>query len=630
MTNLQTLFDTFNAKHKSEWEVAATFVRPPGVIDQLISKNNVVLTGPRGSGKTTLLKMLTAPALASWIGEDADYVKARADFVSIFIPADRSWHGQLKELTSNVSDPDGVSTAGLLGIATFTTHIFKAIVGSFLDWQGELVQHDAAISKILPQISYAQEQAIVENLASAWRLEPKAKTFFELRASLSSRLAEIGLLKNKLKYSLPGQATSHPDFLFIDYREGIKLAHSLHNAASGLPSRRWLMMFDELEVAPSEIQDALIRDLRGTFEQSFICYRLALAPYNRNFVGPSDEMGVSVQNDFLHINLSFPRKERGLLFSRQICASILRQSGIEHDEEFVLGRSILAFDDPETEIDDDGKSSSKYGLSSSLGKVFSSLAERDSSFAQYLLNRGVHLGDVENLSELKMAATLRKVRNIVIIRNYFSKPSKSGLAAEGLATRSRKTYRLYSGVPSLLALADGNPRSLINLLTPLIRQFKEQGSAHRVSESVQADEIEKAIRIVRSLLRSIPVTEQKKAGGGAVLRVLDDIGSAFYGGIVATKFSEQPPLSFRVDAGQSPAMLSALGKALNMGALIHVPDQGSDEIISSLVGKRFRISYLLSAYYKLPLSLDREVSLSKLLSQRSAGQASLLDSSDVD
>lgn len=627
MNNIQTLFDTFNAKHKAESEVAATFVRPPGIVDQLLSHNHVVLTGPRGSGKTTLLKMLTASALANWKGPDAEEVKRKVDFVSIFVPADRSWHGQLKGLNSEIGERE---TAELLGLSTFTTHICKAIIGAFMDWQSDPVRDDITMSKILPELSYDQEQEIVDRLAASWFLAPRAKTFFELRSALAERLAGIGLLKNKLKYFPRCLDETQPDYLFIDYREAIKLAHTLHNTASNRPLRRWLIMFDELEVAPSSIQDLLIRDMRGAFEQGFICYRLALAPYNRNFIGSSEGAEVLVQNDFHHINLSFPRKERGLEFSKQLCISLMRQSGINQELDHVFGKSMLNFDDPDSHPLEDTNSGSKYGENSNLGKVFSSLATKDASFAQYLLRRGLHLDDIEDLSELKRASTLRKVRNIVIIRDYFSKPSKSGLHAERLTARSRKTYRLYTGIPSLLALAEGNPRSLINLISPLMREFIARGGVHKVSETAQAEEIEKAIRIVRSLLRSIPVESHKPATGGAVLKILDDIGSGFYQGIVATKFSEQPPLSFRIDSGHSPAILSALGKALNMGGIVHVPDQGSEEIISSLVGKRFRLSYLLAAYYKLPLSLDREVSLSHLLSHKNSTQPNLLDLPDVD
>ncbi|MGO7904888.1 hypothetical protein AB9E09_09465 [Rhizobium leguminosarum] len=625
MSTLEALFDTFNAKHKAESEVAATFVPPSQVLDQLISHNNVVLTGPRGSGKTTLLKMLTVPALANWNTAVALETKKRVDFVSIFVPADRSWHGQLKQLGG--SDKDG-AYARLLGLSTFTTHIFKAIANAFIDWQSDVAQGDVEVRRLVPAISFEQEQGIVAALSRSWHLKPHAFTFFEMKSALAQRLSTIGALKNKLKYLPAAVDVAEHDFLFCDYREGIKLAHNLHNHASGLPSRRWLVMFDELEVAPSEIQESLIKDLRGTFEQSQINYRLALAPYNRNFVGPSDEAAASPQNDYQHIDLSFARKDRGLTFSRQLCDSLLRQSGVDRDIGFVLGGSPFSFDDL-TDNDADRGDTSRYSKDAKLGRVFGALADKDASFRHYLTTKKISLDQLEDYSELQMASTLRKVRNIVIIREYFSKPSRSGIAAESLSTRSRKTYRLYAGVPSILALTEGNPRALINLISPLIRSFKSGPATHKVSESRQADEIERSIRIMRSLLRSIPAGEQRREGG-VVLKVLDDIGSGFYQGVVSTKFSEQPALSFRVDSGLQPAILSALGKALNMGALVYVPDHGSEEVISSLVGKRFRLNYMLASYYKLPLALDREVSLSTLLAKKSNVHQEAMEFPDAD
>lgn len=625
MIRSESLFDTFNAKHKSAIEVAATFVSPPNILSQLMSHNHVILSGPRGSGKTTLLKMLTIPALSDWDANDADIVRSNVDFVAIFIPADRSWHGQLKLLAKTSSDP---RAAGILGLATFTTHIFKAMVSSFLDWQWVREKCASSLLHLIPQISYEEEQRIVGELAKFWLLSPLANTFFELKRSLAARLGEIGILKNKYDYAPENVDLANYDFLFIDYREGIKRAHSLHNHASKLPNRRWLIMFDELEVAPTLIQEELIKDLRGTFEDGSILYRLAIAPYNTNFADRSDSGSPDVRNDYHHIDLTFPRKERGFDFSAQICGSMLRQSNIGRDIDFVLGPSYLSFDD-EVEGEPDTDSGSKYGRHKGLGRVYWELAERDASFRSYLYKRRIDLAEIDALDEHRMASTLRKIRNIVIVRHYFSKASRSGLSAESLGSRSRKSLRLYAGIPSILALTEGNPRALINLLTPLLQTFRDGGMKHKISESTQAEEIGKAIRVMCSLLRSIPASRTRRESG-AVLNVLDQIGAAMYAGVLSTKFSEQPPLSFRVDHGTSNDTLNAIGKALNMGALVHIPDHGSEEIISDLVGKRFRLNYMLAAHYKLPLSLGIEARLSKLLDRRTMETQTSLELYDED
>nr|WP_176228709.1 hypothetical protein [Roseovarius litorisediminis] len=231
------------------------------------------------------------------------------------------------------------------------------------------------------------------------------------------------------------------------------------------------------------------------------------------------------------------------------------------------------------------------------------------------------------MDENTMARTLRKARSVVVIRDYFSRPSKSGLLADGLDSRPRKSFALYSGIPSMLALTEGNPRMLINLLSPLIVEYRLSEGKRKVSESKQAIEIQKSIRVMRSLLKTVP-TKKKTDSGQGLLRFLDAVGSGLYHGIVATKFNDQPPLSFRVDRGVHPEYLSAIGKALNIGALIYVPDHASEDILSNVVEKRFRLNYLLSAHYKLPLSLDREISLSALLERSQSRLQAQMDLSN--
>lgn len=610
-------FDTFNAKHRTPKEVAETFVNPASTLARLVSRNHVVLTGPRGSGKTTLLKMLTIPGLANWKGQQADEFKKSVDFVSIFVPADRSWHGQIKELTRQISDE---ATSELLGAATFTTHIFKAIIRSFMDWQSKDAVSDKIICRIVPEISYESERNIVSRLSDEWMLEPEAHTFFELNEALAKRLARIGLLKNKARrIGVDFLSDDQFDFLHLSYREGLKRAYSLHNTASDLPDRRWFIMFDELEVAPSDIQQQLLSDLRGSPEEQQIIYKLALAPYNRNFVTRDPDTDASDRNDYHHIDLTFPRKNRALDFSRRLCERIAESAGVTSSLQEIFGLSPFEFD--ESDVSNLAPSLSAYNADAPLGKVFMSLASKDPSFRTYLSRKKIDFGKIEYMSEVELASSLRKVRNIVIIRDYFTRPSRSGLVSESLSARSRKTYQLYSGMPSILTLSEGNPRSLINLINPL---FLEK-NVHEVPVSekpkVQADEIEKSIRVMRSLLKAIPSRDRKSE---TVLGLMDKIGAGFYAGIVASKFREQPPLSFRVDHGQPPDVLACIGKAVNVGALIYVPDHGSEEVISSIVGRRFRLNFLLSAYYKLPLTLDRELSLSELLDTgRSLNQGKL-------
>jgi hypothetical protein len=177
----------------------------------------------------------------------------------------------------------------------------------------------------------------------------------------------------------------------------------------------------------------------------------------------------------------------------------------------------------------------------------------------------------------------------------------------------------------MLALTEGNPRALINLLSPLVSAYKEDEGRATVSEARQADEVQKSIRVMRSLLKTVPIERKGSTAGQGLLWFLDAIGGGLYQGVMASKFNDNPPLSFRVDNGVPNDLLEAIGKALNIGALVYVPDNASEDIISNVRDKRFRLNYLLSAYYKLPLTLDREIKLSKLLAAAGSQESKQMD-----
>lgn len=604
-------FDTFNAKHKTDAEIASSFVLPDGTLERLVSKDHTVLSGPRGSGKTTLLKMLTLPALSNWTAPEAETLKASVNFVSVFVAADRSWHGQLTSMARQAKIKEH---AELLGMSAFTTHLFKAIITAFIDWTRLAGEAGLFVPRLITELSAQDERQICSDLADAWLLKPRAPTFLEMRAALAKRLADIGLLRNQLRYGVNFVDQSENRFLMVDYREGLALAVSAHNQASGLPDRRWFFLFDEMEVAPSFVQESVFADLRGQIDREKISYKLALAPFNKNFRQSMDAQGISPSNDYLHIDLSFPRKDKGYEFSRKLCNLMLEQAGMNSTVDDLLGTSFFSFED---EINEDSSTTlGKYSAGRPLGAVFNRLAEKDASFRAYLKDKRIDLSDISALDEQSLAKSLRKVRNIVVIREYFSRPSRSDLQIDQLSTRSRKSVIIYTGSPSLLALTEGNPRSLINLMSPIVAQYVKVEGKRKITEREQADEISRSTRVMRSLLKTIPHSGKEGSGMG-LLSFLDVVGTSLRRGFLAPKFSDQPPLSFRVDRGTSPDYLAAIGKALNIGALIYVPDNDSEDVISEIVGKRFRLNYMLAAYYKLPLSLDREISLSRLLANSS-------------
>jgi hypothetical protein len=63
--------------------------------------------------------------------------------------------------------------------------------------------------------------------------------------------------------------------------------------------------------------------------------------------------------------------------------------------------------------------------------------------------------------------------------------------------------------------------------------------------------------------------------------------------------------------------------------LIYVPDRASEMLLSSLRGKRFRLSYLFAPHYRIPIQLGRAVSISHILQNSGIAQRDLFSQGDL-
>ncbi len=331
----KSIFDSFNARHLTAEQIAETFVPPLDTFSELTSVSNHLVTGPRGSGKTTLLRMLTIPALLNWHHVEAAQFLNRIGFIGVFIPADRNWHGQLKTLSQYDLDASVVKT---LGESAFTSHILKALITTFQDlnlatFGPQTFQFIATLLNWTLMMS-----RIVRQIATAWRLEPAIPTFLGLQTALSSRLIDIGMLRRAVdKRHDVNLKQGRYEYLLLDHRECVRFAIELHNNVSNRPSRRFCLMFDELEIAPSTIQQALLADLRGGADQNICVFKLALAPFNKHFYREFNEIQPTPKNDFVHIDLTYARKEYGYDFSGQLVKSMLQHNNLPQDD----ARSLL-------------------------------------------------------------------------------------------------------------------------------------------------------------------------------------------------------------------------------------------------------------------------------------------------
>jgi hypothetical protein len=290
----------------------------------------------------------------------------------------------------------------------------------------------------------------------------------------------------------------------------------------------------------------------------------------------------------------------------------------------------MAFESPD-ETAGFGRRSGQSRRRASVPDEFRSLANKDSSFRKYAVDRGLFEENYK-FSEDNVAKDIRKVLPIVIARDYYLREFDEGRV---VANRSRKAHTLYTGYPSIVEITEGNPRAILTLVGPMAHEHLSSNAGNEgapFSTASQGQAIRRVELLLTSLLQVIPLDIGGFEVGKGLLDFVDQIGRAFEDRLLKRPFSTDYVGTFVLDDNVTPAVVSAVGKALNAGALIHVPysDGGDESLLRGLSGQRFRLSYALAARYRLLLTLGDRINLSKLLVEMRGGsvagtQASLFD-----
>lgn len=605
---LPSVFESFNARNLSPLQVAMRFI-PPSHFDDLILRRHSLVVGPRGSGKTTLLKMLQVPALAAWQHTDAPRYRSQVDFTGVFVAADVSWGAQIESLGQKKLSPE---VTRVLGLAAFTTHVLIALLDAMQDCTKPSLRNTPGLQHQYVNMTKDLEVTFVGQISTNWKLVTPIPSLHGLKLALRNRLSEISQIARRAaainNFDKLEPRTEH-DYLYIGFLEAVIFAIEAFNEIAGDSQRRWALLFDELEIAPAEIRQVLFRALRSTDQR--LIFKLSLSPYHEDAELLASSVSAMSGEDYQPIELWYPKKEQGYPFCEALLKSMLKDlnSNIVSAEE-IFGASIFDAGDESRELNQ-----SAYRPGTQLHKRFKDLAHRDSTFRNYLKSNNIDLNKMHELSESGRAGLVRKVTSIVAVREaYRSEPIHIGSATR--IERSRKNPQLYTGANALFAITEGNPRWFIGIMGPLLRRFSN--NQHRIRRPVQARIVNTACNRFRALLRTIPYSPSglrpKVLGARGLLSLLDAIGKEFHKNVVIKPFKAEPILSFTVDSTTQPDLLQALGRALNAGAIILVPDEGSSSLLSSLRGKQFRMSYLLAPEYRIPLILGRSMSLSQVLS----------------
>ncbi len=602
-----TPFDSFNARNISPKQVAETFI-PPEQYYELSRRSHNLLVGPRGSGKTTLMKMLHPSALDNWIHSKAQSVRDSIDYTGIFVPSDVMWGAQVGSLGGNyLSD----KAKNLLARSAFSTNVLDGFIESIMY---RISKDNKGFRKVV--LNSDNERSFATLFSETARLNIPFNSIAAIKFSLADRRNKIYEIASKAEFVSDKKRNdfiSDHDFLHIDYLATLINGIEVFNHITKQPDARWALLFDELEIAPENILDQLLSSLRSTNDK--LIFKLSLSPYHKEVDKFHNALSAMPNQDYTNIPLWFSKKVDSFAFSQQLLKSLLKTKlDCEVDIDKVFSNSDFKFDD-DIFSDEEGNFEEltefeeqpevpTYQTGGRGQKRLRSLYQADPSFKSYIDNLKIDLNKIPELDNQIRAQHIRKIAPVVFSRLEFRKVLK-----EIPQSRSRKNPITYTGAEAILAIAEGNPRWLIGLANSMLAHINE---SKKIPKSLQAKEIRKAANRFRALIKVIPCNStilKKKRG---VLSLLDLVGNEFYSKIVIDDFKAEPYGSFVVDSHVEPEILEALGKALNAGAIIYVPDN-SDILLGSIKGKRFRLSYLLASHYRLPLTLLRETSLLKIL-----------------
>ena len=595
-----TIFDSFNARSLEPWQVAKTFV-PSRHYDTLTARRHSLVVGPRGSGKTTLLKMLQQLALESWHHPMAESYRAKIDYSGVFVPTDRGWGAQIESIGYGRLDPDAHRT---FGIAVFTTHVLRALVTAMIHRLSR-DQTEALTPHRRVELDREREIEVSRRIAAGWYLALTVPTLAAVKYALTQRLSEIRALANIEAYRTAEgrmERLSEP-WLHLHFLQSASVAAELFDDMTG-SAGKWALLFDELELAPDWVRTELFRSLRST-EPRFL-FKLSISPYNNDAEEFAHAWSPQDTQDFDEIILWYAEKDENANFSTDLWASMLTTRGLPLVPPVdVFGRSEI--ETPREEWADAGTA---YAPNSRLINRLRTLQKNDASFARFLERRSVDLASPDKVSRGDRAALLRKVAPLAIVRDAFRTPDERDGPRPTRRTRTRKGVKIYTGAAAVFAILEGNPRWFIAIVGRLLDAYKDG----HVSRQVQAAEIEDAANRFRAMLRTLPAHRLVRSyQPRGLLTVLDRIGKYFFQRAITDDFDPDPPATFIVDAAASAEVADTLGVALNAGAIVLLRDADTSAATPTVVGRRFRLSYLLAPSYGIPLRLGRPVALSRVL-----------------
>ncbi|MBK7956451.1 MAG: hypothetical protein IPK02_22285 [Candidatus Accumulibacter sp.] len=597
MDNSIGFFSSFNARHLDAEQVAQSFVPSPKFM-QLLGVQNSLLVGARGSGKTHMLKMLQPKALNALDHIDADHIRANIPYWGVFVPADEAWHQQIESSTEFLLE----NIKKQFRSAVFATHVQRSLIDCFLQLTYDRPSIDSGFA--LVRLTTGQEAELCGNLAASWKLAPRVHSIAGIRQSLVDRLADL--------YEAAESDGPLLEVLKNCQRQPIQAALRGINAFDSIINRyegRWCLMFDELEIAPVEVQHVLFRSLRSTDQK--LLFKLALSPSTQAAKIFQEALGPTAGNDFEEISLySDPRE--AAVFCEQLWRRISKGTNAQQiPPSAVLGHSI--FHGPET--------IKPYAQGGHWQGASTSLARKDLSYCAFLEHYNIDPFALDKAQPSQKDAVVRKIGPIVGFRDFMIKWN-SDLKRTEIRKDKARPAKIYSGWEVLCLVSEGNPRWFTGIAKHLLLRRERSPSRKELSVESQYDALVSASRKFMDYVATIPrpVCSGLSTTEGGLKSLVDILVKLFRSEVLDNDFSLEPVLSFRVDASVPDDIRQAIFDGLYSGAFIPVGDVDRQFAFShDLTDQNLRTTYLLAPLEFLPLRTGKSRNLSTLLKHFNSG-----------
>lgn len=577
---MNSFFESYNAKHLKSDEIVRTFVSSK-LFMEVARNGHSILVGPRGSGKTTFLRMLSNDTLYKWNDYQTKGLEKTISYEGIYVPGDIVW-GEMLNGLEDIGLDEKYSKG--FSFTAFCTHVFLSTIESIeTSIERYREQHG---TELLNDKAEVLNEALV-SICRTLKLDLKVHSLSRIRLELNNRLVELGEYARKIaetsKVDSEEYLTKVP-YSNIELKICLEAILSSIDQALGRNENRWAFLFDEFEIAPEFLLDSIISGMRSSAKK--IMYKVALVPcgFHQKLKSSSSSL-----NDFTVVELWYVKKGE----SNNFCKSLLKTRYLIDDPERVFGNTI-------------------FGSSKSLDKTkwikeFDELRSKDASFGSYLHNQKIdyakELGADSSASNL-----MRKMAPIVAFRNAF-------LNKNGRRKGRKSLTEFYTGWEAITRISEGNPRWLISVLNSLITTDTDK----KIPQSKQMEQIQLATDAYCAMLKTIPSKNNMGISSDVpIFTLMEKIGNYFNSRFIDESFRPSQPNTFIVDKAVSSEVEASLMIAWNYGAIVAVDTENSFGSYDNLIGMRFRLSFLTTPKFELPLRTDKSISLSKVLQVKKA------------